>query len=95
MDIYEYMKTLETTPNYDDEFTTIKKIIITNKTYEEGTIMKGRSDLKKKGSKYEIETEININNDINDKVKRALIKSIIEELNKNFDDYEFFYQKKN
>ncbi len=62
----------------------------------EGNLMKGRSDLKKnKNGKMCIETEININNDIDDKVKRALLKSIIEELNKNFDEYEFFYQKKN
>jgi hypothetical protein len=58
--------------------------------------MKCRSDLKKlKNGKMCIKTEININNDIDDKVKRALLKSIIEELNKNFDGYEFFYQKKN
>ena len=62
----------------------------------EGNLMKGRSDLKKnKNGKMCIETEININNDIDDKVKRALLKSIIEELNKNFDKYEFFYEKKN
>jgi hypothetical protein len=68
---------------------------IKNNTYKEGNMMKGSSELKKKNNKYYIDTEFNINNDIDDKVKRALIKSIIEELNKNFDDYEFFYQKKN
>ena len=46
------------------------------------------------GNNIKVE-ELNINNDIDDKVKRALIKSIIEELNKNFDGYEFFYEKKN
>jgi hypothetical protein len=66
-----------------------------SKTYEEGTIMKGHYELKKKGDKYSVDMELNINNDIDDKVKRALIKSIIEELNKNFDEYEFFYEKKN
>jgi hypothetical protein len=65
------------------------------KTYKEENIMNCLSDLKKKGNKYSVNTEFNINNDIDDKVKRALIKSIIEELNKNFDEYEFFYQKKN
>jgi len=65
------------------------------KTYKEGEIMNIRSELVKKNNKYSIDTELNINNDIDDKVKRALIKSIIEELNKKFDDYKFFYQKKN
>jgi hypothetical protein len=75
----------------------IKKISVKKeqKTYKESNIMKGRSDLKKKGDKYEVETELHINNDIDDKIKRALIKSIIEELNRNFDDYKFFYEKKN
>jgi hypothetical protein len=66
-----------------------------NKLYHEGEIMKGKSKLKKKGDKYSVDTEFNINNDIDDKVKRAFVKSIIEELNKNFDEYEFFYVKKN
>jgi hypothetical protein len=52
------------------------------KTYKESNIMKGRSDLKKKGNKYEVETELNIKNDLDSKVKRALKKSIIDETNK-------------
>ncbi len=68
---------------------------IKNNTYKEGNMMKGSSELKKKNNKYYIETEININNDMNDKIKRAFVKSIIEELNKKIDGYDFFYQKKN
>lgn len=52
------------------------------KSYKEGNIMKARSDLKKKGSKYEVETEMNIKEGLEPKVKRALKKSIIEETNK-------------
>jgi hypothetical protein len=63
--------------------------------YKEENIMKGRSDLKKKGEKYEVETELNVRKGLEPKVKLALMKSIITELNNNFDDYEFFYKKKN
>jgi hypothetical protein len=67
-----------------------------SKEYKESNIMKGRSDLKKKSNgKYEVETELNIKEGLEPKVKIAFVKSIIEELNKNFNDYEFFYQKKN
>jgi hypothetical protein len=65
------------------------------KSYDEGEIMKGCSDLKKKGDKYEVETELNIKEGLEPKVKLALIKSIIIELNNNFNDYEFFYKEKN
>jgi hypothetical protein len=80
--------------DWESEEESLKEVI--KNTYKESNIMKCRSDLKKlKNGKMCIETEININNDIDDKVKRALLKSIIEELNKNFYEYEFFYQKKN
>jgi hypothetical protein len=62
---------------------------------KEGNIVIFKSELVNKNNKYSVDTELNINIDMNDKVKRALIKSIIEELNKNFDEYDFFYQKKN
>jgi len=53
------------------------------KTYKESNIMKGRSDLKKKSNgKYEVETELNIKEGLEPKVKRALKKSIIDETNK-------------
>jgi hypothetical protein len=52
------------------------------KKYKEGNIMKARSDLKKKGSKYEVETEMNVKEGLEPKVKRALKKSIIDETNK-------------
>jgi hypothetical protein len=66
-----------------------------NVEYKEGNIMKACSDLKNKDDKYEVETELNIKEGLDSKVKRALIKSIINELNNNFNDYEFFYEKKN
>jgi hypothetical protein len=65
------------------------------KEYKEGNIMKAHSKLKKKGDKYSVDIELNIKKSLEQKVKRALIKSIIEELNRNFNDYEFFYKKKN
>jgi hypothetical protein len=67
-----------------------------SKKYKEINLIKGRSDLKKnKNGKYSVDTEMNFKEGLEPKVKRALINSIIEELNKNFDCYEFFYQKKN
>lgn len=62
--------------------------------YEECNMLKCDSELKLNSNYiYVVETKININDEINinDKIKRALIKSIIEELNKNFIDYEFKY----
>lgn len=38
---------------------------------------------------------MNVRKGLGPKAKKALIHTIIEELNKNFDEYEFFYQKKN
>lgn len=35
--------------------------------------MKGRTDLVKRDNKYSVDTELNVNNNMNDKVKRALI----------------------
>ena len=54
----------------------------TKKTYKEGNIMKGRSDLKKKGDKYTVDTNLNIKKGLDDKVKRALKKSVMTELDK-------------
>jgi hypothetical protein len=77
--------------NYKDEVYNEKSKIVKSKKepkeYKEGNIMKGRTDLVKMGNKYSVDTELNVNNNMNDKVKRALIKSMIEELNKKFDDY--------
>jgi hypothetical protein len=55
-----------------------------HKEYKEGNIMKGRSDLKKKGDKYEVETELNVKKGLEPKVKRALKKSVNEELERGF-----------
>jgi hypothetical protein len=64
---------------------------IVNEKYKEGNILKCKSELKlNSNNKYEVETKININDNIDDKIKRALIKSIIEELNKIFDDNIFY-----
>jgi hypothetical protein len=59
-----------------------------SKEYKESNIMKGRSDLKKKGDKYEVETELNIKEGLEPKVKRALKKSIIDETNKKIKNYK-------
>lgn len=59
-------------------------------------LMNCKSELvKKPNGKYTVDTEINIKKDLEPKVKRALIKSIIGELNNVFDDCEFFYKEKN
>lgn len=52
------------------------------KTYKESNIMKARSDLKKKGDKYEVETEMNVRKGLDKKVKSALKKSVISQLDK-------------
>ena len=52
------------------------------KEYKEEEIMKGSSELKKIGDKYNVETELNIKKGLEPKVKRALKKSVDEELNK-------------
>lgn len=54
----------------------------TKKEYKESNLMKGRSDLKKVGDKYAVETEMNIKKGLDQKVKRALKKSVDEELDK-------------
>jgi hypothetical protein len=54
----------------------------TKKEYKEEEIMKGKSDLKKVGDKYAVETELNIKKGLEPKVKRALKKSVDKELNK-------------
>lgn len=83
--------------NYPDEETypvkksgktkkSIKDVIktpTTKKTYKEGNISKSRSDLKKtKSGEMAVETELNVKKGLEPKVKRALKKSIIEEVNK-------------
>jgi hypothetical protein len=54
------------------------------KQYKVGNIMKGRSDLKKKGDKYTVDTEINVKKGLEPKIKRALKKSVNEELDRKF-----------
>lgn len=71
-----------------------KKGLISSKDYETGEIMKASSELKKKGDKYTVDTELDIKKGLDDKIKKAFIKSIIMELNKNFDDYDFFMKRK-
>ena len=60
-----------------------------------GVIIKASSELEKDGGKYVVDTTMNIKTGLDAKTKRDLIKSIIITLNDNFDDYEFFYKKKN
>lgn len=52
------------------------------KTYKESNIMKARSDLKKKGDKYTVDTEMNVRKGLDKKVKSALKKSVISQLDK-------------
>jgi len=47
-----------------------------------GEIMKGKSDLTKKGKKISIDTELNIKKGLHKKVKNALRKSIIDEIDR-------------
>jgi hypothetical protein len=44
-----------------------------------GNIMKARSELEKVGETYKVETKMNVRDKLDDKVKRALIKSINDE----------------
>ena len=52
------------------------------KIYKESNIMKARSDLKKKGDKYTVDTEMNVKEGLDGKTKRALKKSIEDEVKK-------------
>jgi hypothetical protein len=52
------------------------------KKRKEQNLMKGRSDLKKKGDKYTVDTEMNVRKGLEPEVKRALKKSVVEELDK-------------
>jgi len=53
-----------------------------DKPKKERNLMKGRSDLKKVGDKYTVDTEINIRKGLEPKIKRALKKSVNDELDK-------------
>jgi len=77
---YEYDRnpTFSTSKGLNKKTKTIKE----PKIYKEANIMKGRSDLKKKGDKYTVDTEMNIKKGLDAKTKRALKKSVMEELNK-------------
>lgn len=52
------------------------------KTYKEKSLMKAKSELKKKGDSYTVDTEMNVRKGLDDKVKKALKKSVVEELDK-------------
>lgn len=57
-----------------------KENIDISRSSKVGNIMKARSDLKKKGDKYTIDTEMNIKKGLDKKIKSALKKSIVTEL---------------
>lgn len=59
-----------------------KKSSKPKKEYKEEKIMKASSDLKKKGDKYTIDTEMNVKEGLDGKTKRALKKSIEDEVKK-------------
>lgn len=73
--INEYKKIMSKTK-------TKSKPIKEKKTYKEEKIMKASSELKKKGNKYTVDTEMNVKDGLDGKTKRALKKSITEEMNK-------------
>lgn len=52
------------------------------KTYKERSLMKAKSELKKSGDSYTVDTEMNVRKGLDAKVKKALKKSVEEELNK-------------
>lgn len=69
-----------------------KKILLSYKTLKKenkdilrsskvGNIMKASSELKKKGDKYTVDTEMKIKKGLDDKTKKALKKSVIQEFN--------------
>ena len=68
-----------------DEYT---EDMMSKKTYKNkkeiekdiGTIMKGKSDLVKKNNKYSVDTELDIKEGLQPKIKRALKKSVVKEL---------------
>jgi hypothetical protein len=49
----------------------------------------------KEGDRALITTNINVLNNLSIKDKETLIKSIVVNLNEIFNDYEFFYERKN
>jgi len=84
------MKQWEQEGNYGYNYPDEKTYPIKNKKnkkepeeYKQGNISKSRSDLKKnKSGKYEVETKLKVKKGLEPKVKRALKKSIIDEVNK-------------
>lgn len=54
------------------------------KTYKEQSLMKARSDLKKIGDKYSIDTDMNVRKGLTPKIQKALKQSIDNALLKNF-----------
>ena len=96
------MKGIEEESKYNDKVEKAIENEIINKanqkekkTYEECNILNVNSELKiNSNNKYEIETKLIFYQHLDKKIKRALLKSIIEELNKNFSDYEFNFSLK-
>ena len=78
-----YMKDIEEEGERDENFfKEMKKEAKKTVERKTGNILKGKSDLKKKGDKYTVDTELKIKKGLDAKTKRALKKSVVEELDK-------------
>ena len=76
-DIMDFFNSLQS--NEEPKY---KKPVKKKKTYKQGNLMKARTDLKKSGDKYAVETVMNVKKGLEPKVKKALKKSVVEELDK-------------
>jgi len=65
---------------------------ISNKGYS--NVMKARSDMTYENGKYKVDTKMNVRPGLNTKEKRALLDSIVKQLNNLFDDCEFNFNEK-
>ena len=99
---FESVELMDFSDSDEEEIKPVKKIVkpktsrekaITKKGYS--NVLKARSDMFYEDDKPKIKTELKLRKGLKEKENNELIKSIIEELNKNFDDYDFFYKKKN
>lgn len=82
LSVQEYFKNIDNYVNMkpSTNISTTKS----KKSQKPGNIMKARSDLKKKGDKYEITTDMNVRKGLGPKAKKALKESVNKALNKEF-----------
>lgn len=82
LSVQEYFKNIDNYVNMkpSTNISTTKS----KKAQKPGNIMKARSDLKKKGDKYEITTDMNVRKGLGPKAKKALKESVNKALDKEF-----------